>query len=98
MNLSQVFISFSFDDVEFCTRLYNALKSFSIDVWFAPYDMKGGQKIIKQISYEIGRRDKVIVVLSKSSMDSNWVRNRNSQNIVERGLLWQIFTFSHNAM
>ena len=87
------FISFSFDDVEFCTRLYNALKSFSIDVWFAPYDMKGGQKIIKQISYEIGRRDKVIVVLSKSSMDSNWVETEIRKNVVKEVLMANLYFF-----
>jgi hypothetical protein len=67
------FISFSFADIKFATKLYSSLKSRSIDVWFSPHDMKAGQKVISQISHEIGERDKVILLVSENSINSNWV-------------------------
>jgi hypothetical protein len=44
-------------------------------VWFAPEDMKGGKKIVEQIETAIQVHDRLLVVLSESSMKSKWVVN-----------------------
>lgn len=67
------FISFSFADEPFCNRLYERLRQEGVQVWFAPHDMKGGQKIRAQVTAAIGTYDRLLLVLSESSIRSNWV-------------------------
>ena len=67
------FISFSFADEAFGNRLYERLRQEGVQVWFAPHDMKGGQKIRAQVTAAIGTYDKLLLVLSESSIRSNWV-------------------------
>jgi TIR domain-containing protein len=69
------FISFSFADEAFCSRLYERLRLEGVQVWFAPHDMKGGQKTRAQVTAAIGTYDKLLVVLSQSSIRSNWVEH-----------------------
>lgn len=73
MHMPSVFISFSWADLSFCEKLYQVLKDANFDVWFAPQNMKGGGKIINQISHAVKSTDKVLLILSESSIKSNWV-------------------------
>lgn len=67
------FISYNNQDEEFCKRLAELMKTQGLRVWFAPDDIKGGKKIHEQIYDAIHYHDKLIVVLSEHSMNSNWV-------------------------
>jgi len=67
------FISYSFADEAFCQQLYDRLRLAGVQVWFATHDIKGGQKIRTQVTQAIGRYDKLLLVLSESSIKSNWV-------------------------
>jgi hypothetical protein len=67
------FISFSFADEAFCKRLYDRLYLEGVQVWFAPHDMKAGQKIRDQVTGAIGTYDKLLLVLSEASIKSDWV-------------------------
>lgn len=69
-----VFISYSTSDEIFCKKLFNTLKEQGIQVWFAPHSMKPGEKIHSQIYEAIGKYDKLLLVLSDSSMNSEWVK------------------------
>jgi hypothetical protein len=42
-------------------------------VWFAPEDIKSGQKIHEQIDEAIRLYDKLLLVLSEDSINSEWV-------------------------
>ncbi len=44
-------------------------------VWYAPEDMKGGRKSCRQIDEAIRVHDKLLLVLSKHSMESEWVKS-----------------------
>ncbi|MCI0561168.1 MAG: toll/interleukin-1 receptor domain-containing protein [Nitrososphaera sp.] len=68
-----VFISYSTKDEDFARRLDAYLCAYQVDVWFAPNNMRGGQKIRDQLERAIGERDKIILVLSEASLESNWV-------------------------
>ncbi|MFT3827392.1 MAG: toll/interleukin-1 receptor domain-containing protein [Chitinophagaceae bacterium] len=68
-----VFISYSTKDEAFCQALYNSLKNVGIRVWFAPINMKAGQKIHQQVSDAIRQYDKLLLVLSEASIESGWV-------------------------
>ena len=67
------FISYSNKDEEFSKRLYSRLRDEHIRVWFAPEDMQGGKKLYEQIERAIEVQDRLLLVLSETSMYSEWV-------------------------
>jgi len=68
------FISHSIEDKEFAEMLYSDLQKKGIRVWYAPHDLHAGKKIIEQVEVGIKHTDKLLLILSDSSMDSNWVK------------------------
>jgi len=67
------FISYSTRDEEFARRLYSRMRDEKLRVWFAPEEMRGGQKLYEQIERAIQLHDRLLLVLSESSMQSEWV-------------------------
>lgn len=67
------FISYSSKDDEFTQRLYNDLQGAGVRVWKASEDLKIGDEFAKKINQEIRLRDKLILVLSEDSVNSDWV-------------------------
>jgi hypothetical protein len=68
------FISYSTKDQEFAERLHNDLQGKGVRCWFAPEEMKGGRKLHEQIDEAIRLHDKLLLILSEHSMNSNWVK------------------------
>ena len=69
------FISYSSKDQAFAERLYADLQSQHVRCWYAPEDMKIGDKIRPRIDESIRLYDKLLVVLSQSSVTSRWVEH-----------------------
>lgn len=67
------FISYSHKDEEFAKRLHSRMRDEHLRVWFAPEDIKGGRKLHEQIEQAIRGYDKLLLVLSETSMQSEWV-------------------------
>jgi hypothetical protein len=67
------FISYSTRDEEFARRLYSRMRDEKLRVWFAPEDVKGGEKLYEQIERAIQIHDRLLIVLSESSLRSKWV-------------------------
>jgi len=67
------FISYSSKDQAFAERLHADLQSNSVRCWFAPEDMKIGDKMRPRIDDAIRFHDKLLLILSKSSINSAWV-------------------------
>jgi uncharacterized protein YjbI with pentapeptide repeats len=67
------FISYSTKDEEFARRLHARLQQEHIRVWFAPHDMKSGEKLHEQIDTAIKVYDKLLILLSPDSLQSKWV-------------------------
>jgi TIR domain len=68
------FISYSTRDREFTDRLYADLQAKGVRCWFAPHEIKGGRKIHEQLDEAIRLHDKLLLILSQHSMNSNWVK------------------------
>jgi len=68
------FISHSSDDKIFVERLYADLQTKGVRCWYAPEDLKGGEYLDYQIDQAIRTHEKLLLILSESSMKSNWVR------------------------
>ena len=69
------FISYSHKDEDFAKQLHSALREIDARVWYAPEDMKRGQKMHEQIDQAIRHHDKLLIVLSEKSMNSSWVKH-----------------------
>lgn len=67
------FISYSSQDEEFARRLHADLQEDGIRCWFAPEDMKIGDRIRTKIDEVIRLHEKLLLVLSANSIDSDWV-------------------------
>lgn len=69
------FISYSHKDEEFAKRLHNDLQAKGVRCWFAPHEMKIGDKIRPTIDDSIRLHDKLLLILSDNSVQSNWVEH-----------------------
>jgi uncharacterized protein YjbI with pentapeptide repeats len=67
------FISYSSHDQAFAERLHADLRARNLRCWFAPEDLKIGDRFQNRIEESIRLFDKVMIILSKSSVQSRWV-------------------------
>ncbi len=67
------FISYSSRDEAFAKRLYADLQSNNVRCWFAPEDLKIGDKFWHRIDESIRLYNKLLIVLSEHSVQSDWV-------------------------
>lgn len=68
------FISYSTKDEAFAQRLHADLQDNGVRCWFARQDIRGGRKIHEQIDDAIRVHDRLLLVLSEHSMNSQWVQ------------------------
>lgn len=68
------FISYSSKDEDFAKRLHADLQNNGVRCWFAPEDMKAGRKLHEQIVDAILLHEKLLLILSEHSMNSEWVK------------------------
>jgi hypothetical protein len=69
------FISYSSKDQDFANRLYADLQNKGVRCWFAPEDLKIGDRIRDRIDESIRLRDKLLLILTESSISSDWVEH-----------------------
>jgi uncharacterized protein YjbI with pentapeptide repeats len=67
------FISYSHKDQVFAERLHNDLQSKGVRCWLDREDLRAGRKLYEQIDQAIRVHEKVLLVLSEHSMQSEWV-------------------------
>ena len=67
------FISYSTKDQEFSERLYVDLQDNEIRCWFAPEDLRIGDRFRQRIETSIRLHDKLLLILSEKSIASPWV-------------------------
>jgi hypothetical protein len=69
------FISYSHINEKFVQRLYADLQARNVRCWYAPEDLKIGDKFRQRIDEAIRIYDKLLVVLSENSIQSSWVED-----------------------
>lgn len=69
------FISYAEKDREFAERLHFSLTSLGIRAWFAPEDMRVGNRISAQIDQAIRVHNKLLLIISRRSVRSAWVKH-----------------------
>jgi hypothetical protein len=87
------FISYSTADHDFTQRLHADLQGKGVRCWFAPHDMPIGAKIYEEIDSAIRLRDKVVLILSKFSIASDWVEDEVTKAFEEERTRGQTVLF-----
>jgi hypothetical protein len=77
------FISYSSKDREFTERLHADLQSKGVRCWFAPHDLPIGAKTLDALDQAIRLRDKLLLILSKNALASNWVEDEVNKAFAE---------------
>jgi uncharacterized protein YjbI with pentapeptide repeats len=77
------FISYSSKDQVFADRLHADLQNKGIRCWFAPHDLAIGAKTWDAIDQAIRLRDKLLLIFSKSSIESEWVEDEVNKAYAE---------------
>jgi hypothetical protein len=67
------FISYSSRNQDFAERLYADLQSKGVRCWYAPEDLKIGDRFRVRIDESIRTHEKLLLILSKDSVESQWV-------------------------
>ena len=67
------FISYSTKDEDLALRLYTDLRAKKVSCWFAPEDLKTGDKFRVEIDDAIRGHEKLLLLLSEHSVKSDWV-------------------------
>lgn len=68
------FISYSSHDQHFVHILYQDLRNAGVLCWFAPESLETGEKFPASITAAVQSYQKVLVVISRHSLKSNWVK------------------------
>lgn len=68
------FISHSNKDKAFVERLHADLQASGVRCWYAPKKLKPGDPLVETIHEAIRLHEKLLLVLSASAIDSEWVR------------------------
>lgn len=68
------FISYSSKDEEFAKRLFADLQAEGVRCWFAPHHIQAGKKLHEQIDSAIRMHEKLLLILSPDSINSEWVK------------------------
>jgi TIR domain len=66
-------LSYATEDQAFAEKLYADLQSKGVSCWFAPHDLKTGDKLRTQIYEAIQKQDRLLLILSERAVKSDWV-------------------------
>ena len=90
------FISYSTKDQDFADSLHADLQANGVRCWFAPHNIHGGRKIHEQIDEAIRLYDRLLLILSDHSMNSEWVKTEiaNARQREEREKRQMLFPIS----
>lgn len=83
------FISYSHTDKEFAKKLNDNLQERGIRIWLDEHQLLPGENIIDGVDRGIKVYDKVILICSKSSLNSWWVDNEIDKAIEKEKQLWR---------
>ena len=84
--MSRIFLSYARDDVDAARQLADGLAQAGHDVWWDRH-LHGGSRFDKEIEEALSNAEAVVVLWSKASLDSAWVKDeaaeaRDSERLV----------------
>jgi uncharacterized protein YjbI with pentapeptide repeats len=79
------FISYSSKDLQFARKLEASLLDRGIRCWFAPRSMRPGERIEPTLRTHIRSSDRLVVIASRDSLRSEWVRLEVREALAREG-------------
>lgn len=79
-----IFVSHASQDKRIASRVAMGLKAFDYDTWYDDWELLPGDSIIERIEAAISKTDVLLVLLSRSSVDSKWVRRELSAGLARQ--------------
>lgn len=80
----KAFMSHSSADKDIVRRLATDLRSKGVDVWFDEWEIRPGDSIVERINAGIKDCDIFIIVISRNSVASKWVREELDAALIRR--------------
>jgi uncharacterized protein YjbI with pentapeptide repeats len=87
------FISYSTKDQEFVDRLYADLQNTGVRCWLDKHDLRIGAKTWDAIDEAIKLRERLLLILSKNSIESDWVEDEVQKAFAEERNRKQLILF-----
>ena len=78
-NRPECFISYAEEDQTFVQKLYEDLQKNEVRCWFAPEDLKIGDRVRPTIEDAIRLSRKFLLILSKHAIENDWVEHEVSE-------------------
>jgi len=66
-------LSYAAEDQVFAEKLHADLLYSGVSCWFAPHDLKMGDRLRSRIYEAIEKQDKLLLILSEHAVTSDWV-------------------------
>jgi TIR domain len=66
-------LSYATEDQAFAEKVHADLLLHGVSCWFAPHELKTGDKLRTQIYEAIQKNDKLLLILSEHAVKSDWV-------------------------
>lgn len=83
--LPKAFISYSHSDKEIAIKLSKSLRENGVEVWIDKWEILPGDSLIQKIFEEgLSSIDAFIVIISKSSVNSKWVKQELDVALIKR--------------
>lgn len=89
-----LFISYAHQDEALAQQLYAYLRKQNVPCWFAPHDLQPGNYMRERIDQAIHTQDKLLLLLSKDSVSSGWMRYEVEQALARENTQQREILFS----
>jgi|GEM_PF-1360872 len=76
-----VFVSHASQDARIASRVAMGLKAFDYETWYDDWELLPGDSIVDRVEAAIAASDVLLVLLSKSSVNSKWVQRELSAGL-----------------
>lgn len=83
MKVPKVFISHSSEDKDSVGTLAERLRQNNVDAWYADWEIRPGDSIVQKINQGLEECDVFVIVVSRNSVASRWVREELSSAVVK---------------
>ena len=81
---SGIFLSHSTKDRSLAEKIARGVQALGRDIWYSDWSLDPGDSIVQKVSEALKTNDILVVLLSKSSVSSSWVRRELNSALMEK--------------
>jgi hypothetical protein len=80
----RIFLSYVSADEAFAERLATDLDTYAVSIFYAKWNIKVGDSIVDKINQGLSSYDNIIVILSRESVRSEWVKRELNSSLMRQ--------------